>query len=316
MRQTKGCAPTILFALFHSACIIISLKGVAKMPELVEVETARRILAPQLNGCTIEDVEIRLAKSIKNYSPEEFKKLVLGSRFDTVLRRGKFLIFNMLTPKREGAPEELKLVAHYRMTGVLLVTPPGYEELKHTHIVFKLRDNDGTEKELRYVDQRQFGGIWAITTGAEFRATGIGQLGAEATDDTLDGEYLKSHLAKRKSAIKTGLLDQSVIAGLGNIYTDEVLYRCGITPTRACNSLTDADWQALASEIPKMMEFMIEKNQISEEDYLAGKGTDYRNTPFLQVYNHAGEECPKCGSKLERAVIAGRSSVYCPECQE
>ena len=130
------------------------------MPELVEVETARRILAPQLNGCTIEDVEIRLAKSIKNYSPEEFKKLVLGSRFDTVLRRGKFLIFNMITPKREGAPEELKLVAHYRMTGVLLVTPPGYEELKHTHIVFKLRDNDGTEKELRYVDQRQFGGIW------------------------------------------------------------------------------------------------------------------------------------------------------------
>ncbi len=130
--------PTILFALFHSACIIISLKGVAQMPELVEVETARRVLAPQLNGCTIEDVEIRLAKSIKNYSPEEFKKLVLGSRFDSVLRRGKFLIFNMLTPKHEGAPEELKLVAHYRMTGVLLVTPPGYEKLKHTQSVFKL----------------------------------------------------------------------------------------------------------------------------------------------------------------------------------
>ena len=308
--------PTILFALFHSACIIISLKGVAQMPELVEVETARRVLAPQLNGCTIEDVEIRLAKSIKNYSPEEFKKLVLGSRFDSVLRRGKFLIFNMLTPKHEGAPEELKLVAHYRMTGVLLVTPPGYEKLKHTHIVFKLRDDNGTEKELRYIDQRQFGGIWAITTGAEFRETGIGQLGAEATDDTLEGEYLKSHLAKRKSAIKTGLLDQSVIAGLGNIYTDEVLYRCGIIPTRACSSLTDSEWQALASEIPKMMEFMIDKNQISEEDYLAGKGTDYRNTPFLQVYNHAGEECPGCGSKLERAVIAGRSSVYCPSCQK
>lgn len=286
------------------------------MPELVEVETARKVLAPQLNGCTIEDVEVRLAKSIKNYGPEEFKNLVLGSRFDTVLRRGKFLIFNMLTPKREGAPEELKLVAHYRMTGVLLVTPPGYEELKHTHIVFKLRDDNGTEKELRYIDQRKFGGIWAITTGAEFRATGIGQLGAEATDDTLEGEYLKSHLAKRKSAIKTGLLDQSVITGLGNIYTDEVLYRCGIVPTRACNSLTDAEWQALASEIPKMMDFMIDKNQISEEDYLAGKGTDYRNTPFLQVYNRAGEECSGCGSKLERAVIAGRSSVYCPECQE
>ena len=89
-------------------------------------------------------------------------------------------------------------------------------------LCFKLRDDNGTEKELRYVDQRQFGGIWAITTGAEFRATGIGQLGAEATDDTLDGEYLKSHLAKRSLPSRTGLLDQSVIAGLGNIYTDEV----------------------------------------------------------------------------------------------
>jgi DNA-formamidopyrimidine glycosylase len=286
------------------------------MPELVEVETARRVLAPQLRGCTIEDIEVRLAKSIKNYSSEEFKKLVIGSKFSTILRRGKFLIFNMITPKSVDAPEELKLVAHYRMTGVLLVTPPDYEDLKHTHIVFKLRDENGAEKELRYIDQRQFGGMWAITTGAEFRETGIGQLGAEATDETLTGEYLKEHLQRRKSAIKTGLLDQSVIAGLGNIYTDEVLYRCGIIPTRACSSLTDREWQVLASEIPKMMEFMIDKNQISEEDYLAGKGTDYRNTPFLQVYNHAGEVCPKCGSELERTVVAGRSSVYCSHCQK
>ncbi|WP_169711286.1 Fpg/Nei family DNA glycosylase, partial [Mogibacterium pumilum] len=224
------------------------------MPELVEIETARRVLAPQLSGCTIKDIEVKLAKSIKNYSPDEFKKLVIGCKFNTTLRRGKFLIFNMITPKHESVTEELKLVAHYRMTGVLLVTPPNYEDLKHTHIVFKLRDENGIEKELRYIDQRQFGGIWAITTGEEFRATGIGQLGAEATDDTLTGDYLKKHLLRRKSAIKTGLLDQSVIAGLGNIYTDEVLYRCGIAPTRACSSLTDSEWQALASEIPKMME--------------------------------------------------------------
>ena len=291
-------------------------KDVEIVPELVEVETAKRILEPQLSGCMIDDVEIGLAKVIRNCAPEEFRRCAIGSRFDTVLRRGKFLIFNMVTPEDAEPGAELKFVVHFRMTGVLLITLPGYEQIKHTHVVFKLSGAAGDKRELRYIDQRRFGGIWIVRTGTEFAATGIGELGAEATDDTLSADYLRERLAKRGTAIKTGLLDQHVIAGLGNIYTDEVLFRSGIIPTRPCSSLTYDEWRRLAREIPQMMRFMIDKNQISPADYLAGRGIEYRNTPFLQVYNRAGEPCIRCGRPLERTTIAGRSSVYCRHCQK
>ena len=150
-------------------------KDVEIVPELVEVETAKRILEPQLSGCMIDDVEIGLAKVIRNCAPEEFRRCAIGSRFDTVLRRGKFLIFNMITSEDAEPDAELKFVVHFRMTGVLLITPPGYEQIKHTHVVFKLSGAAGDKRELRYIDQRRFGGIWIVRTGTEFAATGIGE---------------------------------------------------------------------------------------------------------------------------------------------
>ncbi len=112
------------------------------------------------------------------------------------------------------------------------------------------------------------------------------------------------------------LLDQSVIAGIGNIYSDEILFAARIHPARPANTLTAEEWNRLASVIPERLAFFIKKNKTTPEEYLETKGQDYRNTPFLQVYGHGGEPCPICGEILCRTVLGGRSSVYCPTCQK
>lgn len=278
------------------------------MPELVEVETAKNVLAPQITGCTFDEIIINTEKIIQGLAASDFSAKLMGTTISSLKRRGKFLIFVL--------ENRCKLICHFRMTGVLLVTPPDYEDFKHTHIIFKLHEKTGLKKELRFIDQRQFGRFWLLEREQSFDGTGIEKLGIEATDDSLTADYLRSRLSKRKIAIKTGLLDQHVIAGLGNIYTDEVLFRTKINPLKPCSMLTDEEWERLAYGIPMLMKFMIERNKISAEDYFKGRGTDYRNTPFLKVYNHAGEPCSVCGTILKREVISGRSTVFCPHCQE
>ena len=198
------------------------------------------------------------------------------------------------------------------MTGCLLVTPAAYPEEKHTHIIFRL--NSG--KELRFADTRRFGRFWLLRQGETDTYTGIEKLGAEPFDPGFSGEYLSTRLGKRKKAIKECLLEQSVIAGIGKIYSDEILFAARIHPERPANTLTKEEWNRLASVIPERLAFFIEKNETTPEEYLAAKGQDYRNTPFLQFYGHSGEPCPNCGESLCRMVIGGRSSIYCPNCQK
>ena len=140
-------------------------------------------------------------------------------------------------------------------------------------------------------------------------------MGIEPFDSALNAEYLNSHMGKRRKAIKECLLDQSIIAGIGNIYSDEILFMAGIHPMRPADSLTPVEWDRLAAAIPEQLLFFIEKNKTAPEEYLETKGQDYANTPFLQVYGHQGRPCPKCGETLCRMVIGSRGSVYCPVCQ-
>ena len=170
-----------------------------------------------------------------------------------------------------------RLILHLRMTGCLLVTSADAPEEKHTHLVFHLSGG----KELRFSDMRRFGRFWLL----------------------------------RQKTIKECLLDQSVVAGIGNIYSDEILFSARIHPKRPANALTTEEWNRLASVIPERLAFFVQKNEITPEEYLETKGQEYRNTPFLQVYGHGGEPCPVCGETLCRTVIGGRSSVYCPVCQ-
>ena len=219
-------------------------------------------------------------------------------------RRDKFLIFQFERGER--------LFLHLRMTGQLLVTPSDYPSEKHTHLILHL-DNG---IQLRYIDVRRFGRFWYIGKGESEAITGADRLGLEPFDDRLTAEYLKSRLSGKKKPIKEMLHDQGVIAGIGNIYSDEILYLCGIHPETKCTEMNDADWEKLSQTIPQEISCAIQENEMSAEEYLAGKGKEYRNTAFLKAYGHEGKPCPACGSIFERITVGGRSSCYCPSCQK
>lgn len=271
------------------------------MPELPEVETVRQIIAPQIAERKIAAVEVLHNHVIAHPDTESFCGGLTGQRFSGMDRRGKFLIFNLESGDR--------LLLHLRMTGQLLVTPQDYPAEKHTHFVLHL-DN---KMQLRYIDVRRFGRFWYIRQGELESVTGVEKLGLEPFDERLTAAYLKSKLAGKKKSIKEMLHDQSVVAGIGNIYSDEILYLCGIYPETKCVELTDADWEKLSKAIPQELSLAIEENRMSPEEYLAGK--EYRNTPFLKAYRHEGKPCPRCGSLFARIIIGGRSSCYCPTCQ-
>ena len=274
------------------------------MPELPEIETIKNVIEPQIKGLVIKKITVNRSEVIAQPKDDEFCKAVTGHEISDMTRRGKFLILHL--------KNESRIILHLRMTGCLLVTPSDYPMEKHTHIIFHLSGG----KELRFSDTRRFGRFWLIQDGEEDTFSGIGKLGLEPLSRECNAEYLKSKFGKRKKKIKECLLDQSVIAGIGNIYSDEILFLAKICPARSADSLTETEWERLAEMIPECLSYFIEKNHIEQEDYLQTKGQDYRNTPFLQVYGHAGESCPNCGETLVRVVISGRSSVYCPNCQK
>ncbi len=273
------------------------------MPELPEVETIKRVLEPQIMGLQIVNITVRRPEVIAHPTQEAFCALLQGQKISGMRRRGKFLGVSLESGDY--------FMLHLRMTGGLLFTPPEYPEEKHTHIIFKLSNGC----ELRFADTRRFGRFWLLHKDEVDTYSGIGKLGLEPFDDGMTAEYLQAHFGKRKKTIKECLLEQNVIAGIGNIYSDEILFTAKIHPRRRADSLRDDEWMALADTIPKRLSYFIEKNAITPEDYLQSKGKDYRNTPFLQVYGHNGEQCPNCQNLLCRMVIGGRSSVYCPSCQ-
>lgn len=274
------------------------------MPELPEVETIKRVIKPQIKNLVIDDIIINRPEIIEHPAAEEFYTSVKGQTICGIKRRGKFLII----PLENGG----RIILHLRMTGRLLVTPKEYPQEKHTHIIFKLSNGN----EVRFSDTRRFGRFWLVGRDEEDTYSGIHKLGLEPFDKALTAAYLNEKCGTRKKAIKECLLEQNIVAGIGNIYSDEILFTAAIYPKRKANSLNMSEWGQIAAAIPERLKFFIEKNKITAEEYLKTKGQDYRNTPFLQVYGRAGEPCLKCGKTLCKIVIGGRSSVYCPNCQK
>lgn len=271
------------------------------MPELPEVETIRRVLAPQLTGRMAASVSVRTPGVIAYPSPAKFIAGTAGKTINELCRRGKFLFIRM--------DRGMRIIVHLRMTGCLLITPEGYPEEAHTHVIMKLEDSN----ELRFSDTRRFGRLWLLDDGKDL-LTGMDRLGPEPFDH-IDASYLRQRLGKSRRKIKQCLMDQSAIAGIGNIYSDEILFSAGIDPRREARTLSQSEWQSLAMMIQERLSYFIEKNTITPEEYLESKGRDYRNTPFLQAYGRAGEPCKVCGSRLEHTVIGGRSCTFCPACQ-
>lgn len=273
------------------------------MPELPEVEIIRQILEPQLKGLVVKQVTVNRPEVISRPVAEDFCKIIAGQTIDTMTRRGKFLGIKLKSNDH--------IILHLRMTGCLLVTPADYPAEKHTHVVFHLSNG----MELRFSDTRRFGRFWLIRAGEKDTYSGINKLGLEPFDARLTAGYLTSYFGKSKKAIKECLLDQRGVAGIGNIYSDEILFIAHINPVRPANTLTNEEWEKLAKIIPERIEYFIEKNTLTPEEYLQGRGKDYRNTPFLQMYGHGGEHCPECGAILGHTTVGGRSSVFCPACQ-
>lgn len=199
------------------------------MPELPEVETVKRILAPQLCGRRIAAVQLIRPEVVAHPGAQQFAAALTGRKIMEMGRRGKFLLL--------GLEDGGRLILHLRMTGQLLVTPPDYPKEKHTHLVLELDDGS----ELRYIDVRRFGRFWLLAAGEEDVCSGIAGLGMEPFDQALTAGYLQKMLHSCRRALKSCLLDQGVVAGIGNIYADEILFAARIHPARAACTLRQED---------------------------------------------------------------------------
>ena len=273
------------------------------MPELPEVETVKRIIEPQIKGLGITGATVHDPKVVARPLAGDFCRALVGQRISGMGRRGKFLSVHLESGDR--------IVLHLRMTGSLLLAPPGHPLEKHTRLIIHL-DNG---QELLFVDLRRFGRFWLIRRGEADMFSGAGRLGPEPSSARFDASYLKSVFAKRRKAVKSCLLDQEFVAGIGNIYADESLFLAKIRPERPAAELADDEWERLAAAVREALLTGIEENRMSAEEYLAGRGRGYRFL-YLNVYGRAGEPCRRCGERLRRTVVGGRGSVYCPKCQK
>ncbi len=274
------------------------------MPEMPEVETIKRIVEPQIVGLSIDSVITNHSQVIAYPDMYRFEQKMSGQTVNRMSRRGKYLTIHFNSGD--------SLVLHLRMTGQLLVTPSDYPMENHTHLIFNLSNGS----QIRYIDVRRLGRFWLFDKNEIDDKSGQEKLGIEPLDDKLTASYLVVRLGERKRPIKEILNEQSVIAGIGNIYSDEILYAAGIYPGKKCSDLSDKEWERLVLKIKEILNNSIETNRMSPQEYLEGKGKEYRNMSDLRVYGQKGERCKNCGSIIEKIVIGSRSSCYCPHCQK
>ncbi|MFP3897055.1 MAG: DNA-formamidopyrimidine glycosylase [Anaerolineales bacterium] len=271
------------------------------MPELPEVEIIVRDLRRQIVGETIDDVRVRWARSIDRPNVETFIKRLCGQRIREVRRRGKFVIVDL---------SQGHLLIHLRMTGQLLLCDGPRETLeedKHVHVILLFASG----RLLYFRDMRKFGRFYLVDDADEM----VGDLGPEP----LAKEFTPTALAKlfegRRARVKSLLLDQHVLAGLGNIYTDESLWKAGIHPCRPVNDLNLEEMARLHGSILQVLRSALENRGTTLQSYRDPNGRRGRNQERLAIYGRAGEACPRCGQTIERDVMAGRGTYYCPECQ-
>jgi len=295
------------------------------MPELPEVETIARGLAQNLTGDVIESVWLGSKPEPLKSTPGEIVGALERARIAGVRRVGKHIVVD-LSRRSAGAPPEAcpersrrasvakggdskkeraaeaQWIVHLGMTGRLLIAKPEHELPKHTHAILRLRSG----RELRFVDPRRFGRLAVARHG--FQAPG-----SEPLD--VNFEKFSELFRKRKTPIKSALLNQGLLSGVGNIYADESLFRAGIRPRRRATSITRAELQQLYAAVQQVLNEAIAAGGSSVSDYVDSNG----DAGFFQfqhrVYGREGEPCLVCRTPIKRIVIAGRSAHYCPKCQ-
>lgn len=270
------------------------------MPELPEVEYVARQLRAELVGRSIVQAEVLWARTIAGLTPEDFAARIAGQRVTGIDRRGKYLLVHL-------SGDDV-LIAHRRMTGNLILLPAGVEE-PYTRVRFVLDDGH----QLAFTDPRKFGRL-ALLAPDELAAA-LEALGPEPLDEAFTAAALGARLAGRRRPIKALLLDQSVVAGLGNIYADEALFRAGIHPLRSGASLSTQELEALREGIRGALLTGIEHGGTTFGRHRDIYNEAGRNLEHVEVYRRRGQPCPRCGQSIERIVVAQRGTHFCPNCQ-
>jgi formamidopyrimidine-DNA glycosylase len=276
------------------------------MPELPEVETVCRGLNQLTLNQNITGGDVLLNRTIAYpFSCDEFIQGIKDSAITSWHRRGKYLLAQLSSAGYLGV--------HLRMTGQLLWLHPDEPLHKHTRV----RIFFGDQKELRFVDQRTFGQMWWVPpqVAVESVMTGLAKLAADPFSPEFTVEYLAAKLQKRRRPIKTALLDQSVVAGLGNIYADEALFKCGVLPETLCTDLQLEQIKQLRKVIIEVLETSIAAGGTTFSNFLNVQGINGNYGGVAWVYNRAGEPCRVCSNVIQRTRLAGRSSHFCPQCQ-
>jgi len=273
------------------------------MPEMPEVEQVRKTLTPHIKGKVITDIEIYLDRLIQHPTPEEFIKGLVGKTIEEVGRKGKYLVLQ--------TAEKQKLIVHLRMTGALIAQPSEAPVPKYAKIKFTLTDG----VTMWFTDIRTFGTLYLVT-GNDVYIEGYETLGPEPLSLGFTADYLAPLAAKSRKPIKTFILDQRIIAGLGNIYADECLALSKLLPTRFANTLSRSDIDRLCEAINAVIAQGIKNRGTTFRDYKDGEGNKGDNQNHLLVYSRAGQPCRSCGTILVQIKVGGRGSVYCPNCQK
>lgn len=272
------------------------------MPELPEVETIRLTLLPKLVGARIVSGEFLYEKMLLGITVEEFWDRVTGKKINNLKRRGKYLLLEL--------SEGLTIGIHLRMTGQLSVEKTDTQLAKATY--FRLLLDNGME--LRFRDQRKFGKVFLFEKGKIPPA--LLKIGPEPLSPEFTAAVFKSRLGRRNLAVKKALLNQEIIAGIGNIYADEALFVAGIHPARPVNSLTEAEVDALYHAVRQVLSEGIESHGTTFRDYRDGEGRPGSYQDRLRVYGQKGKPCPNCGGIIVKMIYGGRGTHFCPLCQK
>jgi len=279
------------------------------MPELPEVETIARELRPLVVGRTIVDVWLDWPNQVKHLSPDEFIAGVRGREILGVERRAKWLVLAL--------SGDAVLIIQVKMTGQLYVLAPDAPRDKHVHVVFSLDSG----RELRLRDTRKFGRVGLYrrdVAGVVLGAGGAGELfaafGPEPLDDAFTLAHFRRRLRARRARLKTLLMDQAFVAGVGNIYADEALWRARLHPLRSAAGLRPDQERELYRSLRDVLAEAVERRGSSVDDYRAPSGMGEMQN-HLNVYGRAGKPCPRCGRPTRRIIVGARSSHFCSWCQ-
>ncbi len=281
------------------------------MPELPEVETTRRGLAPHLEGRRVASVTLR-RPDLRWAIPREIAQVLPGQRIAAVRRRAKYLLFDT---------DAGSAVLHLGMSGSLRVLPAATPVREHDHVDIALADDAAAASDdagppaqvLRFNDPRRFGCLLWQPAGEVHPL--LRGLGPEPLSDAFDGAYLHARSRGRRAPVKAFLMDQRIVVGVGNIYAAEALFAAGISPLRAAGRVSRERYVALADEVKRILAHAIQRGGTTLRDFLAPDGAPGYFEQELSAYGRGGAPCPRCARPLRQVAVGQRTTAYCPRCQ-